>query len=297
MSRIPVILITGYLGAGKTTFLNHLLSLPSVSEKKLAVIVNDFGAINIDSQLVTPGRYDRFDLNRGSLFCICIKTDILKTLSTIAAETKPELLLVEATGLADPGDFEDFFEASHLQGRFEVRGVICLVDPLNFTRVAPYMKAAQNQARMADGIVINKTDCVTRGELEKIAAVLKKLNPGAVQEHVVRGRIPDSFLAGLTHTRRFARMAERPPESICAVSVPMAEVVNRDDFWRKIESLGGHLLRMKGFVNFGDGPVLVEAVFDKTVEQPAPSGIVSPALTVITFDLPKEAVSSLFVKA
>jgi len=292
---VSVILITGYLGSGKTTFLNHLLALPSIRDRKLALIINEFGALGIDGQLVRKGDYRRYDLNRGSIFCVCIKTDFIKTLRTIADEAKPDLLLVEATGVADPCDLEAFLDEPGLRGRFDVRASICLVDATHFTRVAPYMQTAQNQLRHADGVVINKTDLVPPGDMDRLADVLAAINPRAPQARVVRGQIPESFLAGLTHTRKAGQPSKCAPSELKAVSLWLPGRVNRDAFMEAVASLGEHLLRMKGFVDFGAGPVLTESVFDRVSEQVAPEGVSANAgLTVITFGLTPDVVRQRF---
>ncbi|MCE5273144.1 GTP-binding protein, partial [bacterium] len=77
MSRIPIILLTGYLGAGKTTLLNHLLSRPEIRERNVALIINEFGELGVDGRLVEAGTRPVYELNKGSLFCVCIKTDFL----------------------------------------------------------------------------------------------------------------------------------------------------------------------------------------------------------------------------
>ncbi len=158
MKTIPVYLLTGYLGSGKTTLLNHLLSDPQLAGQRIALIVNEFGALGVDGQLVSGADGQVFELSRGSLFCACIRTDFARALEQIADDVQPDLVLAEATGVAATSDLVGFFDMAHGQSRFRVQANVCIVDSLNFTKVLPYLKAASAQVVSADGIVINKSD-------------------------------------------------------------------------------------------------------------------------------------------
>lgn len=295
MAAIPILMITGYLGAGKTSFLNHILALPSVADKELALIINEFGSLNVDGGLVPEGRYAKYELNKGSVFCICIKTDFIKTLTEIAEEVRPELVIVEATGIADPCDLADFLDAPHLRGRFETRANVCLVDVPNFSKVAPYMKAAQNQVLWADGLVLNKTDLAEPEDVDRVSESLRKLNARAPQERVQYGRVSEGFLQSLEHRPGSASPSEKPPEGIVAVTVAPSGKTDRDAFMEFLRGLDDHLLRAKGAVDFGDGPVLVETVFQRVDEQPASAASARrTGYTVIVQGLEKEEVLRRF---
>lgn len=294
---IPLLILTGYLGAGKTSTLNHLLSLPSIRGRKLALIINEFGTLGIDGRKVEPGAHALFELNRGSLFCICIKTDFVKTLTAIAEEVRPDLVLVEATGVADPCDIEQFLEVPTLAGRFRVQATVCLVDAESFTRVAAFMQAARRQAIGADGLVINKTDRVTPHDLAVLRQVLEGLNPRARQVEVTYGRIPDDFPWALAHERRPAPAAERPPDDLVSVSLRTDREVDRAAFMTAIGTLGGSLLRLKGNVRFGDGQRFVEAVNGHVMETPPRSGLDETAFVAIGWRVSREALAAAFQSA
>jgi G3E family GTPase len=85
---IPVIIFTGYLGAGKTTSLNTLLNTDWVKSKNIALIINEFGSVGVDGKLVEPGNYAKYEINRGSIFCICTKTDFVKYMTDISENIK-----------------------------------------------------------------------------------------------------------------------------------------------------------------------------------------------------------------
>ncbi|MFZ5828630.1 MAG: GTP-binding protein, partial [Planctomycetota bacterium] len=111
MKPTDVYLLTGCLGAGKTSALNHLLREPALAGRRVALLVNEFGELGIDGKLVEAEGVPLYELNRGSLFCACIRHDAVAALKAIALKVDPELLLVEATGLADPADLEQWLLA------------------------------------------------------------------------------------------------------------------------------------------------------------------------------------------
>lgn len=269
--RIPVILITGYLGAGKTTLLNQILNMPAIRKKKLALIVNEFGSLGVDGNLVKPGDYAKFEINKGSLFCICVKTDFIRTLEEIADKIQPELVLVEATGVSETRDLFGFVEERHLKNRFEIKSNICIVDAVNFTKVAPMLRAASSQVEWADGIVINKIDLAGKRELGKLEEVLKSMNPGAPMVSVSYGAIPEGFMERIEHGPRTAPPLLSPPQAIFSASFESNRPVNRERFYEAIRSLEKHILRMKGQIDFGEGAVFVEMVGEEIMEKPIPS--------------------------
>ena len=227
LNRIPLFLLTGYLGAGKTTVLNHLLSLPEIRGRRLAVIINEFGSLSVDGQRIRPGDYARYEINHGSLFCICVKTHFIQAFADIASRIQPELVLVEATGIAEPCDIEAYLEAPGLAGKFVVQSTLCVVDALNFSKMAPMLRAVPSQVRWADALAINKTDLVAPDQLATLERILQAYNPQARQLTLQYGRLPEGFLATLTHTRRGGAPLKAPPDPVVAVTCKPARPVNK----------------------------------------------------------------------
>ena len=157
---IPIVLLTGHLGAGKTTLLNRLLKLEEVQSRRTALIVNEFGQMGVDGTRVEhqdaggTDEIELFELNHGSLFCACLTKDFLKTLDVLAQRVKPELVLIEATGVAETGDLVPLLERDAAGSRFHVHANLALVDAINFTKVLPFMQAVRRQVWQADGLVV-----------------------------------------------------------------------------------------------------------------------------------------------
>ena len=190
--RIPVTVLTGYLGAGKTTLLNRILSEPH--GRRYAVLVNEFGEIGIDAELIVGADEELFEMNNGCV-CCTVRGDLIRMLHTLlagnAARAKPfDAIVVETTGLADPAPVAQTFLADALlQSRTRLDSITTVVDARHIAaRLADSAEAAA-QIAFADQIVLNKTDLVTPDELDAVQARLRRLNPLAPIHRAVRSQV------------------------------------------------------------------------------------------------------------
>ncbi len=298
MREYPIILLTGYLGAGKTTLLNHLLTLPTFEGKRVALVINEFGSLGIDGAMVREGDYEKFEINKGSIFCICVKTDFIATLQKIADEVEPDIVLIESTGVAETRDIVAFAREPNMSGRFKIQANICVVDAENFTKVAPMLKAVKAQVQWADGIVINKTDLADSSTLRTLHELLTAMNRHATIVTAKQGTVPVSFVEGLKHRERAGDLLENPPDPLFSMSFETDQTVNRDAFNDALSQLGQNILRLKGHIDFGDGPVFIEKYGDHLDEKPPirPDSKAT-AFVVIAWKVKEEELERLFKKA
>ena len=288
---IPIILLTGYLGAGKTTVLNRLLAAPWVRDCAPALIINEFGKLGVDGKLVAePWR--KVEINQGSLFCTCTRAQFVQAMSDLAASTaRPGLVLIESTGIAETRGIEGSLAIPALTAAFHLRANVCVVDAENFVKVAAFLSVAVQQVRWADGVLITKCDRVPESEAARLQEVLHDLNPMATARVTPYGEGAAEFVRGLTHHERAAgEPADRPPADIVAVSVEHDAEVDRSQFLDAIAALGPRLLRLKGNVNFaGQGHRFVEVVYDRLTEGEAKPGFARrTAFTAIGWRVPPE---------
>src|SRR6267378_982464 len=172
--RIPVTLLTGFLGAGKTTLLNHLLS--QKHGYKCAIIINEFGAISIDNQLVVGADEEILELNNACL-CCRVRGDLVRSLADLLRKQKRfDYVLIETTGLADPNPVIHTFKASELADNFRLDGVVTVVDARNIRKELDDGPEPRAQIAAADTIILNKTDLVSTAELERLEARIRKMN-------------------------------------------------------------------------------------------------------------------------
>lgn len=293
---IDVWLLTGFLGAGKTTALNCLLRCPVFADRKIALIINEFGKISIDGQLVEPGAYSKYEINKGSLFCICTKTDFLRIFQEIRL-LEPDVVLVEATGIAETSDLEQLLCESVLKDEFHIRANLCIVDGVNFIKTAAFLKAAVSQVRWADGLVINKTDQLSDKEIQQVTGILKELNPSAGILPVQFGNIEPGFLKSLRHQSHNLPLLSCPPQEIPTISVATDCPVDKEIFYQTMESLKAHILRFKGDVGFQDGPRFVELAGGHMTEKPSCGKFETrTAFTVIGWKIEKQQLKDAFGK-
>jgi G3E family GTPase len=177
-SKIPVTVLTGYLGAGKTTLLNRILS--ENHGKKYAVIVNEFGEIGIDNDLIIGADEEVFEMNNGCV-CCTVRGDLVRILDGLMKRKgKFDAIIVETTGLADPAPVaQTFFVDEDVQKNARLDAVVTVADAKWLSDRLKDAPEAKNQIAFADVIVLNKTDLVSKPELAEVEARIRAINPYA----------------------------------------------------------------------------------------------------------------------
>jgi len=186
--KIPVTVLTGYLGAGKTTLLNRILSEPH--GKKYAVIVNEFGEIGIDNDLVVGADEEVFEMNNGCI-CCTVRGDLVRILDGLMRRKgKFDAIIVETTGLADPAPVaQTFFVDENVGRRTRLDAVVTVADARWLNDRLKDAPEAKNQIAFADVILINKTDLVSAEELSAVEARIRGINPYARLHKTERAQI------------------------------------------------------------------------------------------------------------
>src|SRR5579883_2575957 len=268
--KIPVTVLTGYLGAGKTTLLNRILS--ENLGRKYAVIVNEFGEIGIDNELVVGADEEVFEMNNGCI-CCTVRGDLIRIIEGLMKRRgKFDAIIVETTGLADPAPVaQTFFVDQDVAEKAKLDAVVTVADAkwlADRLRDAP---EAKNQIAFADVIILNKTDLVTPEELREVEARIRAINPYAKLHHAQRCNVaidavlernafdlerimdiePDFLETGDEHDHHH-------DEHMQSISVRLAGDVDPDKFLPWINALtqreGPNILRCKGIVAFSGDP-------------------------------------------
>jgi G3E family GTPase len=269
-ARIPVTLVTGFLGAGKTTLIRRFLTSPQ--GQGTAVIINEFGAVGIDDALVREAAEQTILLGNGCVCCIT-RTDLQLALRQLVIDRERGLVpsfarvVIETSGLADPGPILQTFSTDRaLGGEFHIDVMLAVVDAVNGEATLKNAAEARKQVILADRLIVSKSD-LAAADLEALTRHLQKLNPRAGIDVAVGGVLdPDRFIAPAT-AERFGFIAEAEhSDGIASFVLERQQPVEWPAFSRAMETLialrGPALLRVKGILNVAGcrGPVVVQYV-------------------------------------
>jgi G3E family GTPase len=262
----PVTVLTGYLGAGKTTLLNRILTEPH--GRKYAVIVNEFGEVGIDNDLIVDADEEVFEMNNGCI-CCTVRGDLIRIIEGLMRRRgRFDGILIETTGLADPAPVaQTFFVDDDVRAKTRLDSIITVVDAKHLLGEIERAHEAQEQLAFADTVILNKTDLVSAEEIRAVEERIRRLNPFAAILHANRC---DVDIAALLDRRAFDldRILEVEPDFLDEVhdhehddhvtSISLVEHTPIDPlkFFRWIEYIvqayGTDILRMKGIMSFDD---------------------------------------------
>lgn len=177
-SRVPVTVLTGFLGSGKTTLLNRILS--EKHGKRIAVIENEFGEVGVDSELVIGAEEELFETNNGCI-CCTVRGDLIRILGQLMKRRdKFDYILIETTGMADPGPVaQTFFLDDDLKDQFALDAIVTMVDAKHFEQHVDELNEPAEQVAFADLVLLNKTDLVEPAALERIESRIRGINGSA----------------------------------------------------------------------------------------------------------------------
>ncbi len=284
--KVPVTVLTGYLGAGKTTLLNRILSEPH--GKRYAVIVNEFGEIGIDNELVVGADEEVFEMNNGCI-CCTVRGDLIRIIDGLMRRKgKFDAIIIETTGLADPAPVaQTFFVDDAVGKKARLDAVVTVADARWLKDRLKDAPEAKNQIAFADVILVNKTDLVAPDDLREVEMRIRGINPYAKVHATERCQVPlpevlgrnafdldrildiePEFLDGDGHDHdhhgddhghdHHHGMKHYHDEEMQALALKTDKPLDPDKFFPWVQDLvakdGPSILRTKGILSFKDDP-------------------------------------------
>ncbi len=264
--QTPVTVLTGYLGSGKTTLLNRILS--ETHGKRYAVIVNEFGEVGIDNDLIVNADEEIFEMNNGCI-CCTVRGDLIRILAGLMRRSRSfDGILLETTGLADPAPVaQTFFVDDEVRRRTKLDAIITVADAKHLLREMAHASEVQEQLAFADVVLLNKTDLVDAKELASVEARIASINPYATLHRTRRCNVDLGKVLG-KDAFNLDRILEFEPRflseehehehdaQIASLALKTDQPMEPDKFVRWIEDVtqrfGADILRMKGIIAMKD---------------------------------------------
>ena len=253
-----LILLTGFLGSGKTTFLARFIEDQAARNGFVAVVQNEIGKKGLDGKLLGQ-HYAVTEVDEGCV-CCTLSGSLRSALSGILSEFQPDFVVLETTGLANPANL--LSEIADLEDLLEFASVTTVVDAVCGPAALAEHEVARSQVRLADVLLLNKTDLTTDDDLEKIEAHIRNLNPTGDIHRTSHGNVPSTALYGVNFRKRPNRPTPLLPpmgghathmdDAIQSSLIEIDAPLDRQSFTKSVAELPGQVLRAKGVVRFRD---------------------------------------------
>lgn len=249
MTKIPFHIISGFLGSGKTTFLKRIID-KYAGEYKIGIIQNEFAPANIDGAELKKSDKDfqLLEINNGSAFCVCLLGDFVRSLEKFIDEHQPEMLIIEASGLSDTTSISEVISSGSLAEKIFLASNWCIVDAVNFKKTGLMKQRVFHQLRMADFVVINKTDLI-EADIENLRIEIKKSNPFA---KILESTFCNfEFELGKTAINKFyfGEMKSLPRPAVNSMVIKTTRKISLSSLKLFLNEWSLKAYRIKGFVN------------------------------------------------
>ena len=263
MAAIPMQLVTGFLGSGKTTFLKNYLEEFS-ENRKIGIIQNEFSEVNIDSHELRQENADFqiLEVNNGSVFCVCLLGSFIGSLAAFIDQYQPDELILEASGMSDPLSIGQILQSPLLKHKVYLDHVWCLVDALNFEKISSLQTRVNHQIRIADTIIVNKTD-LAENKNDAVIHRIKYLNPFATVLTTTFARIDFAERKSVMKFFPSGEKAENSRPDLQSVVIKSNRTISPEKLDEFLKVIQAGCIRSKGYINLTSGvKVFLQGSFD-----------------------------------
>lgn len=297
--KISFYLITGFLGCGKTTFIKQFLSQHS-AHKRIAVIQNEFSSSNIDGEYLQHGKFNftLLELNKGSVFCVCLFSGFKEMLLQLLNDNTPDVVLLEATGIADPISIAQLLEDPRLKKLLYLAHIWSIIDAPRYIVMGQTTRCIRHQIEVADTILVNKTDLVTELQQQEIDLYIKRINPFAKVEYTTHcqtntEKVVNAFLRPLPVVDKQQIKGEltRCGDGNYQSQVfKTTQLISEKRLYNFLQSLDESIYRLKGYVQLNNGRcVIVQYVpeqieVQETANEAHPTELIAIGVELINFE-------------
>lgn len=261
-NKTKLYLLTGFLGAGKTTFLTNVLN--DLTGNKVAVIMNEFGKVGIDGTIIQKEGMELVEINRGSIFCSCLQLNFVSALTEMA-DRNMEYVFVESSGLADPSNIGEFLEAVEMvKGEvYNYSGAICIVDGVNFLEQVEDIETVERQLKFCHLVIISKVDLIDDNKLSEVKAKIREVNDKADIVESINGKIDYNFLERDLMEKQWIKSEDTtntPENKPKTLTLTYDGDLTKEKLSQFLDIIKEDSYRIKGFFKLEDGWNQVDVV-------------------------------------
>jgi len=264
---IRVIIVTGFLGGGKTSFLRHLLPVCGEVGLRPALIINEVGAVDVDGELLADLHLEQVKLVGGCV-CCTLQAQLKETLFDVVEQQRGDCIIIECSGLSNPVDVLNVLTIPALISRVVVSHLVCLVDATRMEKIVHTIELAKTQIATADLVLVNKADQVDAGRRAALQRVATGLAPQAAVQWTTYGNPGADLLRQLLTDPAPVKTWEQAaaatprhdhphthslPASFCTLALPLPARLSRAQLQQLLQALPANVIRAKGFARLDDG--------------------------------------------
>jgi G3E family GTPase len=285
--KVNVLLVTGFLGSGKTTVMKNLIELAKQTpELNIGVVINEFGKINVDAQTINDKSIEITEINNGSIFCKCLEGTFVDSILALKGHNL-DYLFIESSGLSDPSNMQSIM--MHVNkfsdNSFYYAGTICVVDAKYFLKLSKSLVTIQRQIASCNLCLVNKIDLAQDSVVESVTKEISVINPFATVHLTTFGNLPAKLFEKLnpdvfSKDMPSLNTAQNRPDVVLLTTAHILPSNFVSDF---INAFNSKILRLKGFVRYEDGVYHIEAVGEECLTEKLDLGRTLSELVVIPF--------------